>query len=83
MAKTRIIKDFTQIVREKYIGFLITAIGLTVGFLWRDLIKAFIDQIVPNTQDLFMQTVITVGISFFLVIIVYILQKANGTSLES
>jgi len=71
------INEITKTLREKYITFLETAVGLTVGFLWRDLIMLYMDTIIPNNTNILLKTAAIAVITFLFVMCIYVLSKVK------
>jgi len=53
LEKRKIIKETQRIsreIKERTLGYLITALGLVAGLAWNDAIKTSIDLLFPSTQ---------------------------------
>lgn len=51
--KNRIRTEITEVkeeMRERTLGYILTAFGLVAGLAWNDAVKSFIEQIFPADQ---------------------------------
>ncbi len=69
-------EDIRQIIQEKTLGHIITALGLIAGLAWNEAIKSLIEVIFPTKSDgLLAKLVYAVIITLFIVIISAYLTK--------
>ena len=67
-------------LREKTLGYIVTALGLVAGLAWNDAIKAFIEYSFPLTKDTIQAKFVYAGVMTVLIgLLTYVLSKLLGS----
>ncbi|MDP3800250.1 MAG: DUF5654 family protein [bacterium] len=67
-------------LREKTLGYIVTALGLVAGLAWNEAIKASIEYTFPLTKDTIQAKFIYAGVITVLIgLLTYVLSKLLGS----
>ena len=73
--------EIRQEIREKTLGYIVTALGLVAGLAWNEAIKASIEYTFPLTKDTIQAKFVYAGVMTVMIgLITYILSKFLGSS---
>lgn len=72
-------KEFQQEIRQRTLGYILTALGLVAGLAWNDAIKGIIGYFIPkNGNNVLAQLIYAVLITFAVVIVsIYLTRLVN------
>lgn len=72
-------KNLKTEVREKTVGYILSALGLVAGLAWNEAIKDIINQLLPISQDaIWAKLIYAVLVTIFVVVLsVYLLRLSK------
>ena len=72
-------KNIKTEVREKTVGYILSALGLVAGLAWNEAIKEIINQLLPISQDaIWAKLIYALLVTVFVVILsVYLLRLSK------
>lgn len=62
-------------IRGVMVSLIISAFGFVAALFWRDAIKAFIDEFVPQGEGMLYQLFAAIIVTIIAVIIIYVISK--------
>ncbi|MEK7565322.1 MAG: DUF5654 family protein [Patescibacteria group bacterium] len=72
--------EIRQEIREKTLGYIVTALGLVAGLAWNEAIKASIEYTFPLTKDTIQAKFVYAGVMTVIIgLLTYALSKFLGS----
>lgn len=62
-------------IKEKTIGYILTALGLVAGLSWNEAIKSLIDGVFPKSNSIFIKFFYAIVVTVFIVLVTIYLVK--------
>lgn len=72
--------EIRQELREKTLGYIVTALGLVAGLAWNDAVKAAIEYTFPLTKDTIQAKFVYAGMMTVMIgVLTFVLSKLLGS----